>query len=102
MPRKVSREEFDKAVEAVWSEIEYQNKLPRRSDADEAKDVPGFCTLTRVYLSRVESDWADNPATYFNGVDRAQVPQAIDGLRKLAAIAVRAMVYNGILKRLPQ
>jgi hypothetical protein len=26
----VTREQFDAACEAVWSEIEYQNNLPRR------------------------------------------------------------------------
>lgn len=44
MPRKVTREEFDKAVEAIWSEIEYRNDLDRRTDEDEAKDIEGFRT----------------------------------------------------------
>lgn len=34
----VTREKFDKAVEALWTEIEYQNALSRRTDDDEAND----------------------------------------------------------------
>ena len=34
--RNVTREEFDKAVEALWTEIEYRNALERRTE-DEAK-----------------------------------------------------------------
>jgi hypothetical protein len=87
--RTVSRDEFDRVVEALWSEIEYQNSLPRRTE-DEAQDVPGFCTLMRRYLRKVEDDWADNPGP---------VKAAEEGLRKLSAIALRGMVYTRIWKR---
>lgn len=60
--RMVTREEFNQAVEAVWSEINYQNNLPRRIN-DEAKEPAGFATLTRVYLRRLEDTWADNAGT---------------------------------------
>lgn len=88
-PKVVSRDEFDRVAEALWTEIEYQNSLPRRT-TDEAADVPGFCTLMRRYLRKVEDDWADN---------QGPVKAAEEGLRKLAAIALRGMVYTRIWKR---
>lgn len=88
MARMVTREEFDKAVEAVWLEIDYQNHLPRRTD-DEAKEPAGFATLTRVYLRRLEDSWADNAGT------EASLPF----LRKIAGIMVRGMIYCGIRYR---
>ncbi len=83
---KVTRGEFALAVEALWSELKYQDALPRRTD-DEASDIPGFLTLARRYERKVEDDWADQPGP---------VEDAIHGLRKLGAIYVRAMIYNGV------
>lgn len=97
MPQTVSRAEFVAAAEAVWQEIEYQNNLPRRT-ADEAKDVAGFLTLGRTYLRRTEDAWAGN-AGVEQADGRVQVPEALHGLRKLSAIFLRAMIYNGILTR---
>jgi hypothetical protein len=88
MSRIVTREEFDKAAEAVWSEIEYQNTLPRRTE-DEAKEPAGFFTLGEVYLRRGEDAWADNAGT----------EACLPGLRKLAAIFTRGMIYCGIRSR---
>lgn len=91
----VTREEFDEAMEAVWSELQYQDNLPIRT-ADEAKDVPGFLTLGRRYMRSTEDAWADQAATEGSP---PQVPMALDGIRKLAGIFVRAMVYNGVRHR---
>ncbi len=91
---RVDRHQFDMACEALWTEIEYQNNLARRTD-DEAKDVPGFLTLARCYERRVEDDWADNPGTGHP----PQVEQALHGLRKVMAIYLRAMVYCGVRDR---
>lgn len=88
MPRNITRAEFDEACEALWSEIQYQDNLPRRTD-DEAKDVPGFATLARVYMAKLDEDWAMNA-----GSDKA-----LPNLRKLGAIFIRAMVYCGITRR---
>ena len=88
MSRLVTREEFNEAVEAVWSEIEYQNNLPRRTD-DEAKEPAGFFTLGRRYIRLGEDLWADNAGT----------EPCLPSLRKLAAIFVRGMVYCGVRKR---
>ena len=94
---KVTREQFDKACQAIWSELQYQDNLPRRT-ADEAKDVPGFLTLARRYMRKVEDTWADNPGTL--QLDGAvQVEDALHGLRKVAGIIVRAMIYNGVRQR---
>lgn len=87
--RIVTREEFDKAVEAIWTEIEYQNKLPRRTE-DEATEHGSFVSLSNVYVRRLEESWADNPGV---------VPLVTHSVRKIAAIWIRCMIYNGILKR---
>ena len=84
----VTREQFDKAVEAVWTEIQYQNSLERRT-GDEAKEPAGFFTLGHVYLRRGEDAWSDN----------AGIEACLPSLRKLAAIFVRGMVYCGIRER---
>ena len=94
----VSRDDFDRVCRAVWTEINYQNIMSRRT-ADEAKDVPGFLTLARRYIRQTEDVWADNPGVeYYDG--SVQVPEALDGLRKIAAIMIRAMVYNGCKNKL--
>lgn len=94
---KITRQDFDKAVEAIWTEIEYQNNLARRTEAEdttdatrEAHDVPGFLTLARRYERKIEDDWADQPAP---------VEDALHGLRKVAAIFTRSMIYCGVRNR---
>lgn len=94
MPRNVTLVEVEEALDAVWGEIQYQDTLPRRTD-DEAKDVPAFATLARRYMRHLEDHWADQPGTG----DPPQVEDALKDLRKLAAIFVRAMIYNGIRYR---
>ena len=61
MPRSINKIEFKDTMEAIWTELDYQNHLPRRTD-DEAKDIPAFLTLARRYMRKIEDDWADNPA----------------------------------------
>lgn len=95
--RTVTREEFDAACEAVWSEIRYQNDLPRRTP-DEAKGVSDFLLLLRRYIRRIEDVWSDSPATEQPDGMWAVV-DAEHGLRKLAGIAVRAMIYTHIRRR---
>lgn len=85
----VTREQFNEAVEAVWGEIIYQNSLPRRTEEGEGKDPAGFAVLGRVYLRQLEVAW-----TYGEGNE-----DALHQLRKLAAIFVRGMVYNGVRHR---
>jgi len=76
--RTVSREEFERAMEAVWTELQYQDGLPRRTE-DEAKEVPGSASLMRTYLRRTEDAWADQPGP--------------------AGEAVRGMVYTRVWPR---
>jgi hypothetical protein len=85
----MTREQFNEVCEAIWTEIEYQNNLPRRTEDSEAKDVQGYATLTRVYLRKLEEAWADNMG------DEAALPF----LRKLAAINARGMGHCGIRHR---
>ena len=90
----VTRHQFDLAAEAVWSEIQYQNNLPRRTDEGEATDVPGFLTLGRRYMRKAEDAWADtegDPATGYT--------PANETMRKLAGIFIRAMIYTGVYVR---
>lgn len=95
--RMVNKIEFDQACDALWTEIEYQNSLPIRT-ADEATSVPAFLTLLRRYTRKTEDLWSDKAGV--RQVDgRTQVPEALHGMRKLAAICIRAMVYNGIRSR---
>jgi hypothetical protein len=93
----VTREQFNAACDAVWTEIEYQNSLPIRTE-DEANSVASFLTLIRCYARRVEDAWTFNPGTVQED-GKVQVTDALHGLRKLAAIAVRSMIYNGIRSR---
>lgn len=89
MARIITREEFDAAVAAVWTEIEYRNSLSRRTE-DEAKDVPGFLTLLRRYIRKAEDAWSDNPGTV-QPDGSIQVEEALHGLRKLAMIAMASI-----------
>lgn len=87
---RVTRNQFDAAVDAIWSEIEYQDNLPRRTEEGEAKGPEGFATLGRRYLRKLEDAWADNAG------NEASLPE----LRKLATIFTRGMIYCGIRRRL--
>lgn len=89
-PRLVTRDEFDDACDALWTEIEYQNNLARRTGDSEARDIPAFLTLGHRYARKVEDAWADWPGN---------TDEAKSGLRKLAAIYLRGMIYCGIVHR---
>lgn len=96
---RISRKEFDQACDALWSEIQYQDNLPRRTD-DEAKDAAAFATLGRRYLRKLEDDWADNPGTVNMQHGAAVVVEAaLHDMRKLSAIFLRGMIYCGIRTR---
>ena len=98
MSRKyVTREELNDVVEALWSELDYQNKLDRRAE-DEGTNIPGFLTLADVYLRKTADAWAKSPAVE-QPDGSFQVSEAQDGIRKVAAIMIRAMVYNGAKMR---
>ena len=102
MSRVITRQDFDRACDALWTEIQYQDGLPRRTD-DEAKDAAGFATLGRRYLRKLEDDWADNPGTINTqpGGNSVVVEAALHNLRKLSAIFLRGMIYCGIRNRKP-
>lgn len=100
MARQLTKEEFDKVCDAIWSEIEYQNSLTRRTD-NEAKEPAAFATLLRRYLRHLEDHWADQPAlpNTKEGEPTLVVEDCLNDLRKLAAICVRGMAYSGIRYR---
>ncbi|MBY3263895.1 hypothetical protein HFO15_19915 [Rhizobium laguerreae] len=87
----VTKEQFDEVCAALWSEIEYQNNLARRTDDSEALQVPSYLTLGQVYLNKAAEDWALNAGDEL----------ALHGLRKVAGIFVRGMVYCGVRNRAP-
>jgi hypothetical protein len=90
MPRNVTKPEFDQACAVLWNEIEFQNRLRRRTD-DEAKEPASFAALGRRYLRHLENHWADQPGPV--------VEDCLHDLRKLAAIFLRGMIYCGIQER---
>ena len=94
MIKNVNLNDLETVFDAIRTELKYQNELPIRTD-DEAKDVAGFATLARRYLRKLEDNWADNPGT-LQPDGSIQVEKALHDLRKMAAIFVRAMVYNGV------
>ncbi len=47
MPKSVSHEEFESVCEALWTELQYQDNLPRRTDG-EAKDMVYCVIRTRI------------------------------------------------------
>lgn len=85
----VSREAFDRAVEAVWSEIQYQNELPRRTDSGEAHGIAGYASL----IDKCNRDMVD---TWYaeKGEDRC-----LHNIRKTAASAIRGMIFCGVRPR---
>lgn len=95
--RNITKDEFNKAVEAIWTEIEYRNSLDRRTE-DEAKDVPGYLTLIDRYRRLTADKWSDSPGTLQED-KKYQVEEALHGLRKIAGIAICSMIYCGIKKR---
>jgi hypothetical protein len=95
--RTVSYHDFMKACAALWTELHYQNNLSIRT-ANEATDVPGFATLGRVYLRKLEDAWTTAPGEIQED-GSVQVTEALHGLRKVAAIFVRAMIYCGVRDR---
>jgi len=98
MSRTITREEFNQACAALWTEFQYVENLKRRTD-DEAKDVPGFHTLLRRYLRLAEDNWADNGGE-LQPDGQTQVTKSLHDLRKLVAISMRGMIYNGIRSRI--
>lgn len=88
MTRATSKQNIpsvETAFTAILGELLYQDDLPRRTDDAEAKEVPSFLALLDVYTEKAKRDWAEQAG------DEA----ALHGLRKIAAIAVRGMVYCG-------
>lgn len=95
--RYVTQEQLAEAFHAIADETLYADNMPRRT-ADEAQDIPGFYTLLRVYLRAGEDTWSGTAgAEQHDG--QVQVEEALHNMRKIAAIAIRAMIYNGVRTR---
>ena len=74
---------------AIDSERDYQESLvdDRFEKPRITLNIAGELVLLREYLRRTEQEYANNPGHV--------PPKVLDGLRKVAAIAVRALEQNG-------
>ena len=79
-------------IDALNGELAYQASLHSRGKADELDHgIAGQLVTLSVYAREAESAWAKGET------DEA----ALDAMRKVAAIAVRALVLYGCPKREP-
>lgn len=77
-------------IEAINGELQYQATLMDQGRADNTDyGVEGQLTTLAVYTRRAQEAWTDN----------ATSEQALDVLRKVAAIAVRALELYGCPRR---
>lgn len=77
-------------IEAIDGELEYQSTLMDRDRADYTDNgVAGQLVTLQDYTSRAMAAWTQN----------AGDEQALDVLRKCAAIAVRALICYGCPRR---
>ena len=79
---KLTREQVYKIID---SERDYQNHLSKEKGYDDNHSTAEHLVLLRSYLNRAETAWCDNL-----GDD-----MALEGIRKIAGIAVRCMEENG-------
>ena len=93
----ISFDKLETAFTAVVGESTYVDSLDRRTD-DEAQSIPAFLTLLRRYIRQCEEQWVDNPSVKQSNGD-LQVTECLDTMRKITTIAMRAMIYNGIVNR---
>jgi len=77
-------------INAINGELRYQATLPDLGRADSTDyGVEGQLITLTVYTRRAQEAWTDNPGN----------KQALDVLRKVAAIAVRALEQYGCPQR---
>lgn len=82
----------DEVISAINGELFYQTSLYGSGRADAVQHgVAGQLVTLKVYTDKALEAWTSNP-----GDDKA-----LDALRKVAAIAVRALVEYGCPKRKP-
>jgi len=81
----------DEVYAAIDSERAYQNSLgaDRREPREINHSVGDYLTMLRVYLNKADVAWTDNPGT----------DAAMNVIRKIAGIAVRAMEEHGAPQR---
>lgn len=76
---------------AIDSERAYQNSLggDRREPREINHSVGDYLTMLRFYVTKADQAWTDNPGT----------DAAMNVIRKIAGIAVRAMEEHGAPRR---
>ncbi len=70
---------------AIDGERDYQDALGANRTDGSAHTVGDYLTMLDTYLRRAQDDWTGNPGN----------EQALDELRKVAAIAVRCLEEHG-------
>lgn len=80
----------EEVINAINEELAYQSSLPGSGRADATPHgVPGQLVTLGVYVNEANVAWVKN----------AGDEKALDALRKVAAIAVRALVQYGCPRR---
>ena len=80
----------DEVIEAIDGELNYQASLGGTARADDVDHgVEGQLVSLNVYIRKAQEAWIDN----------AGPEQTLDILRKVAAIACRALILNGCPRR---
>jgi hypothetical protein len=83
---KISRDEVYAAIDG---ERDYQDALPPSRTDGKVKTVGDYLTLARVCLNRADADYTGNPGDL----------QALDELRKVAALIVHCLEVHGCPQR---
>jgi len=79
----------DQVYAAINQERDYQDKLPATRTDGKQRSVGDYCTMMTYYAGQLVAAWTENPGD----------TQAMDVMRKIAGIAVRAMEEHGIVWR---
>ena len=80
----------DEVINAINEELAYVASLSAQGRSDEVHyGTPGQLLTLKEYTDKAISAWVMNPGN--NG--------ALDQLRKCAAIAIRAMLTEGVVRR---
>jgi hypothetical protein len=80
-------------ITAINEELTYQAKMRARGNRFETQDhmVSGYLLVLKTYLDKSIEAWTMCPGDN----------EALDGLRKVAAVAVRALLEHGCPRRNP-
>lgn len=87
--RKTDLQMSQVTIDAINGELAYQANMPITRADDQNHGLAGQLVALGVYTNEAQVLWAKNPGDV----------QALDIMRKVAAIAVRAMEEHGVVCR---